>query len=337
VTFVFAATSVVGVCLGSRVRAGPACPGATAPLDMRPVLLDADCPDPCLVRAPDGWLLVATTYFEDIDDKLPLWWSRDLERWEHTGFVFPRGRSPAWAEGQFWAPEIHPVEGGWHCYFTAREASGRLVIGVAFADHPTGPWRDSGRPLLRDERIGIIDAHRFDDDDGRAYLYWKEDGNDLNPRARTPIRVQELARDGLSVVGARHTALLNDLVWEAHVVEGPWAVRRGEHVYLFYSGNAFHTADYATGVARARHPVGPFEKLPQPILVSGPRWRGPGHGCVVAIDGADFFVHHAWDGERIFGRHPRIPLASQIRWSGGWPEIAPLADPEGRYNATQLR
>jgi arabinan endo-1,5-alpha-L-arabinosidase len=276
--------------------------------------------------AHDGWVLVGTTFFDDVEDKLPLWRSRDLREWEHTGFVFPRGRTPAWAVGQYWAPEIHRVGSTWLCYFTARDTTGRLCIGLAVADDPHGPWRDGGSPFLRDERIGYIDAHRFEDDDGRAYLYWKEDGNDLRPPGPTPILVQELSADGLSLVGPRRTALSNDLPWEAHVVEGPWAIRRGEYVYVFYSGNAFHTAEYATGVARARDPFGPFEKLQAPLLVSGERWRGPGHGCVVTNDDEDFFVFHAWDGDAIFERHPRIPLIGRIRFRKGWPEIIAIAD-----------
>jgi arabinan endo-1,5-alpha-L-arabinosidase len=290
-------------------------------------LLAADCPDPCLVRVADSdWLLVGTTFFDDVEDKLPLWRSRDLERWQHVGFVFPRGRTPAWAFGQFWAPEIHRVGATWICYFTARDAGGRLCIGTAVAESPFGPWRDRGAPFLRDERVGLIDAHCFIDRGGSAYLYWKEDGNDLRPPAPTPIIVQALASDGLSLAGQRHRAFANDLPWEAHVVEGPWAVRRGEYVYVFYSGNAFHTAEYCTGVARARHPLGPFEKRDSPILVSGERWRGPGHGCVVTFEDEDFFVFHAWDRDAIFERHPRIPLIARIRFRNGWPEIAEIAD-----------
>jgi beta-xylosidase len=284
-------------------------------------LVAADVPDPCLVRDGDLWILTGTTYFEDVPDKLPLHASRDLERWEAVGHVFPRGRHPSWAEGQFWAPEIHAVRGGFRCYYTARERGGRLAIGVAVASRARGPYEDLGRPLVRGGRCGVIDAHRFADDDGRDWLFWKEDGNDLSPRAPTPIHVQRLAPDGLSLLGESAIAFTNDRPWEAHVVEGPWAVRRDGRVYVFYSGNAFHTAEYAVGVARANAPLGPYEKHPRPLLTSNERWRGPGHGCVVALRGRDHYVYHAWDRDRIHGRHPRLPLAAPIAWVDGWPVI----------------
>lgn len=249
-------------------------------------LLPADVPDPCLVPVDDGFLLVGTSFFDDVEDKFPLFHTTDLRRFEPRGHVFPRGRAPRWAVGQFWAPEIHRAAGGWTCTYTARDTTGRLCIGVARAERADGPYHDLGGPLLRDPRVGLIDAHRFVDDDGRAYLFWKVDGNDLRPQEPTPILVQEIGPDGVSLVGERRgaSAITNDLPWEAHVVEGPWAVRRGEHVYLFYSG------------------------------------------CVVRVGQEDLYVHHAWDGEAVFGRHPRIPLVARIVWRGGWPSLEPFPD-----------
>ncbi len=290
-------------------------------------LVEADVPDPCLV--PDGeggFVLVGTTFFDDVPDKFPLWRTKDLVHFEPVGHVFPRGRLPSWARTQFWAPELHRGGTGWVCTFTARDATGRLAVGVARAERIEGPWREEGRPLLRDERVGLIDAHRFVDEDGRAYLFWKVDGNDLSPQEPTPILVQELDADAMTLRGEPVVAITNDRPWEAHVIEGPWAVRRGEHVYLFYSGNAFHTDAYGVGVARARSVLGPWEKLEEPILQSTGRWRGPGHGCVVEAFGHDCFVYHAWDREKVFGRHPRIPLLAHIRWRRGWPALEPAPD-----------
>ena len=98
---------------------------AIRPALMRP-LCRVDCPDPCLVRTDVGWLLTGTTYFDDVEDKFPLWLSSDLSRWTPVGHVFPRARTPHWATTQFWAPEIHRVGMHWLCYFTARDRTGRL-------------------------------------------------------------------------------------------------------------------------------------------------------------------------------------------------------------------
>jgi len=49
---------------------------------------------------------------------------------------------------------------------------------VAVADHPTGPFRDSGRPLIAEKPDGIRDGQEIDPDvfedpaSGKSYLYW---------------------------------------------------------------------------------------------------------------------------------------------------------------------
>lgn len=178
----------------------------------------------------------------------------------------------------------------------------------------------------------MIDPHFFEDRSGKRYLYWKMDGNDLRPKEQTPIFVQELAPDGLSLVGERRVVLVNDREWEGDLVEGPWVVRRGSHYYLFYSGNAFFNESYAVGVARSRSPLGPFRKQDDTILHRDEDWMGPGHGCVVrAANGKDYFLYHAWRRGRVGGRNPRMLLMDRIRWEDGWPRIndgSPSATPQ---------
>ena len=67
--------------------------------------------------------------------------SPDLRHWEHTGFVFRRGRrpperSPGENIADFWAPELHRVGDGYLLCFTASNAERALCIGLARSDHP---------------------------------------------------------------------------------------------------------------------------------------------------------------------------------------------------------
>jgi len=153
--------------------------------------------DPAVLRTDDGWWLVATS--NDAPDAFPILHSPDLEHWQHEGFVFPQGEAPSWcAKGRkvadFWAPEMARVGGEyWLCY-TARQGSNALAIGLARADHPRGPWTDNGAPLITGRPVnttglpdgqlsgGVIDSHIFIDQDGAAYLFWKDDRNSLWPR-----------------------------------------------------------------------------------------------------------------------------------------------------------
>jgi arabinan endo-1,5-alpha-L-arabinosidase len=310
----------------ARPRLLPAARLAPSALPVRTYrnpLLEENCPDPAVLHAEGAYYLACTS--GNARDAFPLRRSTDLVHWEPAGHLFPVGQRPAWARSDFWAPELHRVAGRYLAYFTARDRTGRLCIGVAVADQVTGPWTDLGRPLIRDDRVGMIDANYLQDANGQRYLYWKEDGNDLRPKERTPIYVQPLAKDGLSLTGERRWVLVNDREWEGDLVEGPWVIHRGRYYYMFYSGNAFFNEHYAVGVARSLSPLGPFLKQEDTVLRRDENWMGPGHGCVVRVPdvpgGTDYFVYHGYQRGRVGGRHPRMLLMDRIQWENGWPRI----------------
>jgi arabinan endo-1,5-alpha-L-arabinosidase len=157
--------------------------------------------DPAVLRSGDGWWLVATS--NDAPDAFPILRSRDLDHWEPSGFVFPEGHEPAWtAKGRnvadFWAPEMQRVGDEYWLCFSARRIDNALVIGLARARSPTGPWIDNGAPLITGTPVnttglgydanlpqmsgGVIDPHLFVDWNGDKYLFWKDDRNSIWPR-----------------------------------------------------------------------------------------------------------------------------------------------------------
>jgi beta-xylosidase len=292
----------------------------------RTPIVSANCPDPAAFVDGDDLWLVCTTNDNREPDKFPLRRSRDLTTWTELGHVFPQGTLPSWAVEDFWAPELHRHGNGYICYFTARDTTGMLCLGAARAERIEGPWHDLGQPLLRDATVGMIDAHRYDDG-GQAWLLWKADGNAFKPARPTPLFVQRLDADGITLVGERREIMHNDLPWEGDVVEGPWIVKRPDALYLFYAANKFNSEKYATGVARAATIDGEFVKKPEPILTSSSRGVGPGHGCAVTFKGRDLFIYHAWDEGRVDKKwneptYPRKAHVDEIHWGAdGWPRI----------------
>lgn len=157
--------------------------------------------DPAVLRADDGWWLVATS--NDAPDAFPILHSTDLEQWEPKGFIFPAGQEPSWAAtgrntADFWAPEMAKVGNEYWAVFTARQKSNALSIGLARADSPLGKWTDNGAPLVTGQPVnttglgydgsigvmsgGVIDSHLFLDPNGDRYLFWKDDTNGIWPR-----------------------------------------------------------------------------------------------------------------------------------------------------------
>lgn len=74
--------------------------------------------------------------------------------------MFPAGKWPDWVKSDVWAPDIQFIGGRYHIYYSARMANKKHGIGVAMAEHPFGPYKDVGQPILEGD---IIDCHWFRD------------------------------------------------------------------------------------------------------------------------------------------------------------------------------
>lgn len=286
-------------------------------LFVNPVIA-SDCPDPGVTR--DGARYVLTCTNTSGGGIFPIYTSPDLVSWTFRGKIL--ADRPAWANDRFWAPEIHEVSPGRYVAYYSASArdNNRLSIGAATATAATGPFTDLGRPLIRDNNPGVIDAHYFAAADGRRFLTWKRDGNAVGQR--TPIFIQELEADGVTLRGAPSTILTNDQGWEGALVEGQWIVERGGYFYMFYSGNGYASTSYGVGVARASSPTGPYTKASGPILTTNGAWDGPGHGAVLKGPSGDWVhVYHAWVKGKAGQAPGRFVLVDRVTWDNGWPKM----------------
>jgi beta-xylosidase len=292
-----------------------------------------DYPDPSVIRVGQDYWAAATS--SEWAPEFPILHSRDLVNWKVVGSVFER--SPAWSVGSYWAPEISQYRGRFYVYYVARKKGGPLCVAVATAQRPQGPYNDHG-PLVCQE-VGSIDGFPVDDERGRRYLLWKEDGNSV--QKPTPIWAQQLSADGTKLIGERREILRNTEPWEKHsslpygdLVEGPAVVRRNGWFYMFYSGNfcCARECNYMMGVARSRKLLGPWEKNPaNPILAGNDAWKCPGHGTVVTdARGRDFLMYHAMH-PKDFIYVGRQALIDEVTWGrDGWPTINGGRGPSGR-------
>ena len=303
-------------------------------------VLDADFPDPSVVRAPDHFYYAYATQTQRDGKWLNIQVARssDLVHWQHLGDALPA--KPGWAAAtqDFWAPDVIRDGSRYIMYFSAKpngtdERHG-LCLGIATASSPAGPFADIGHPLICGHGFVNIDPKAFDDPaTGKRLLYW---GSGVEP-----IKVQELGPDRMSFAKGSAPA---DLVHPNPVkdafpvlVEGAWVMHHGEHYYLFYSGdNCCGTkANYAVMVARSKSATGPFETLEQAtgkphsiILEKRGTWIAPGHNSVITDSaGNDWIVYHAVDSRRPREKASdeintrRVMLIDRIRWVDGWPVV----------------
>lgn len=304
------------------------------------VAIDADFPDPAVLRAEDGGFYAYATQaqVEGRQVNIQIARSPDLARWEHLGDALPV--KPAWASKtqDFWAPHVAKVGGRYLLYYSAKpdaalaDPAQGLCLAVATADRPEGPFTDMGKPLLCGPGFVNIDPMLFDDPaTGKRLLYW---GSGFGP-----IKVQELAADGLGFApGSRPVDLVavvetDDPANYRRLVEGAWVTYREGWYHLFFSGDncCGPNAHYAVMVARSRSATGPFETYPENggvILDSSPGWIAPGHNAIAETDAGETVVlYHAVDAARPRSRPQdevntrRIMLTAPLVWRDGWPVV----------------
>ena len=277
-------------------------------------VIQADMPDPCVIRWNDVFYAVGTS--SEWAPFYPVYASDDLVNWEHKSYVFDE--KPSWTVSSFWAPEFYCMNDKVYCYYTARRASDNVsYIGVAVSDRPDGEYADKG-PVI-EYGTEAIDAFVFNDD-GTLYVSWKAYG--LDPR---PIEIvgARLSEDGLSLDGEPFTLLVDD---EKIGIEGQCHVKIGDWYYLIYAGKGCcgPGSDYDVRVARAREFCGPYERCPRnPILSGGDGdFLSCGHGTLVTLDdGRMYYMCHAYSkGAGFFmGRQP--VLHEMVVSEDGWLEF----------------
>jgi beta-xylosidase len=129
-------------------------------------VLDADWPDPDVVRVGDDYYLVASSF--NRAPGLPVLHSRDLVTWEHVTNALPAlppldHFSLPRHGGGVWAPSLRHHDGTFYLTYPDPDHG----IYVLTATDARGQW--SAPHLLLPGR-GIIDPCPLWDDDGRTYL-----------------------------------------------------------------------------------------------------------------------------------------------------------------------
>jgi beta-xylosidase len=284
---------------------------------------DAATADPGVLRVGSAWYVYHTG--KNSSGAYPILKSTDRVNWTNVGYIFTPGRYPGWCNESpdWWAPEVHFVNGRYVAYFSARQDSnGKFAIGAATSSSPEGPFTSIGPPIATHSGWGLIDASFFKDPEtGRSYCLWKDDKNALSPQQPTPIVLYEVQADGVTRIGPAQLLIQNTLAWEGNLVEAPSLVYRNNYYYLFYSANAYYDDRYAVGVARATSVGGPYTKLGDPILVSDAQYSGPGHQFIMQDSSGEWLMfYHA--RVKANGTTARHLMQDAIAWGAdNWPSV----------------
>lgn len=250
---------------------------------------DADVADPAVLTYGGRYYVFWTT---DWQSNVPAAVSGDRTHWQQLPDALPV--LPSWAAPSIsmtWAPAVVAVDGHFVMYVTTEDqATGRQCIAVAVApsQDPAGPYTSAAsEPLECQLSLGGSIDPSVVKDAGGLHLLWKNDGNCCN--IVSSLWEQDLAPDGLSLVGTAHKLLTADEPWQGGVIEAPAMIRATGAVagwWLFYSGGSWRSDDYATGLAYCKTVAGPCaEASSHPFLPSSPGLLSPG-GLETFTDGS---------------------------------------------------
>jgi len=229
----------------------------------------------------DGW---GGHYFKTFS-------SSDLKSWKDEGVILDLKKDVPWGPRHAWAPTIteKKIKGDYkyYYYFTAAQK-----IGVAVSDLPTGPFKDSGKPLIDFKPAGItggqeIDPAVFNDPkSGKSYLYW---GNGY-------LAVAELNKDMISIKKNTVKVLTPDKTFR----EGIYVFYRHGLYYFMWSEEDTRSENYRVRYGTSNSPDGPIT-IPQHNLIlqkdAAQGIYGTGHNSVLQIPGTDewYILYHRFN------------------------------------------
>jgi GH43 family beta-xylosidase len=235
----------------------------------------------------------------------------------------------------WWAPELHLIDGAWYIYTTADNGNNNNHrLQVLRASDPLGPYTYLGQ-LTTPGDDWSIDPSPLQLPDGKLYLAWSG-----WPGAVNGVQNIYLARlaNPWTITGPRIELSTPTYAWELQsgsvpvkVNESPEPLVHGGKVFITYSASGCWTPDYALGLLSA--PVGAnlmvassWHKSAQPVFSSNPSADiyGPAsNGFFSSPNGSQtWMVFHAVNDSAGNCGLERDVYAEQVTWSAdGFPQF----------------
>ncbi|TJZ62180.1 glycoside hydrolase [Sphingobacterium olei] len=233
----------------------------------------------------DGFTGWSGTYFKTFS-------SDNLKDWTDEGIILDLKKDVSWADRNAWAPciiekRIKKNQYKYYYYFTAAQK-----VGVAVAEDPTGPFLDSGKPLIDFKPEGVkggqeIDPEVFyDPKSKKSYLYW---GNGY-------LAVAELEKDMVSIKKNTIKVMTPDHTFR----EGVTVFYRKGLYYFLWSEDDTRSENYRVRYAYSKSAIGPLTIPEDNLILAKDPTKGiyaTGHNSVLQIPGTDEWriVYHRFD------------------------------------------
>lgn len=309
-----------------------------------------DRPDPHILYY-DGYYYYTGTFGGSVSVKR----SETLDGLRNAGTKRLFDANAGGPPGDYWASEIHRVNGNWYIYYTADPTtiSGtdnqRMYVIENTAEDPyTGTWTNH-RIFDPNNDVWAIDGTVFEHN-GELYYVWSgSDVHDNIPHKPQNIYIARMSNPWTLETG-RVLLSTPTSSWEGNQVdEGPEVVKHGNRIFIAFSSHGCWTPDYRIGGIYMNvnsDPLNPaaWTKHPTPFFSRYDLFDvyGPGHHCFFkSPDGTeDWFAYHAVADPAGGCNSKRTVRAQRFYWSAdnipvfgqpikqGEVQVAPLGEVE---------
>ena len=220
--------------------------------------------------------------------------SDNLKDWTDEGIILNLKTDVSWANGNAWAPCIIEKKEGknkykYYYYFSGGQDGGEKKIGVAVADEPTGPFKDSGKPLIDFRPEGVKGGQQIDPDvffdpkSKKYYIYW---GNGYMAGAELNSDMVSLKKNTIKVMTPDRTFR-----------EAVYVFYRNGLYYFLWSEDDTGSPNYKVRYATSKSPLGELTIPENNIVIMRDDAQGiygAGHNSVLQVPGKDewYIVYH---------------------------------------------
>lgn len=246
--------------------------------------------------------------------------------------VYRAPEGTMWSK-EYWAPELHRLDGRWIIYVAADDGDNynhRMYALGALTDDPCGPYEMLGKVAVAEPYDKWAIDGTVLNFGGVHYFIWSGWSGNVNVQQNLYIARM---KDAVTLDSPRYLISCPELDWETRacgvdglpaINEGPIALQRGGRTFVIYSASGSWSDDYCLGMLEliGDDPLNPtaWVKYPEPVLSPCEGTWGPGHcSFTTSPDGEeDYIVYHAnTESKKSWGG--RTLRMQKFSWENGLP------------------
>lgn len=214
--------------------------------------------------------------------------------------------SPLKGAGSNWyAPELHNIDGKWYIYGSPEDEMGchtMRVLGPCCKEEPIGVY-ECNKPIKGLENIWSLDGTVFEKD-GQWYFVWSQGTTIWIAKMLSP---SEISPERTMIISQEYDFERKN----GDVIEGPAVLKFKDRIHIVYSANDSKTDDYCLGITTCKGgnvlDAASWEKTPYAVFEKTEEIFGPGHCSFLRTEESDYIVFHAnlisgsgWAGRNVW-------------------------------------